>query len=113
MPNCWSRVSQPSKAPGTQAGSNPVPGTSPRPRSSNDEGVARAGAVPWPQTVKERPVLASQPRTGTSPAGPLRCGSTTCSTNPAAVAASKALPPFSSTAIALCEASQWVEATMP
>ena len=41
------------------------------------------------------------------------CGSTTCSTRPAATAASKALPPFSSTAIPAAEASQWVEATMP
>ena len=30
---------------------------------------------------------------GTSPPGPLRCGSTTCRTKPAATAASKALPP--------------------
>lgn len=50
---------------------------------------------------------------GTSPAGPLRCGSTTCSTNPAATAASYALPPPSSTAIAHCEASQCVDETIP
>ena len=41
------------------------------------------------------------------------CGSTTCSANPAATAASNALPPRSSTAIPAAEASQWVEATMP
>lgn len=45
--------------------------------------------------------------------GPLRCGSTTCSTKPAATAASYALPPSSRTAIADCEASQCVEDTMP
>src|SRR5215475_913315 len=51
--------------------------------------------------------------TGTSPAGPLMCGSTTPRTRPAATAASKALPPFSRTAIPAAEASQWVDATMP
>src|ERR1700752_2078528 len=51
--------------------------------------------------------------TGTSPPGPFRCGSTTCSTRPAATAASKALPPCSSTAMPAAEASQWVDATMP
>src|SRR5215510_10440747 len=50
---------------------------------------------------------------GTSPPGPFRCGSTTCSTKPAATAASNAFPPFSSTAIPAAEASQWVDATMP
>ncbi len=50
---------------------------------------------------------------GTSPAGPLRCGSTTCRTKPAATAASYALPPSSRTAIADCEASQCVEDTIP
>ena len=41
------------------------------------------------------------------------CGSTTCSTRPAATAASNAVPPASSTAIPEAVASQWVEATMP
>src|SRR3954454_18965616 len=41
------------------------------------------------------------------------CGSTTWSTNPAATAASKALPPRSSTAIPAADASQCVEATIP
>src|SRR5262249_59640716 len=50
---------------------------------------------------------------GTPPPGPYRCGSTTCSTKPAATAASNAFPPFSSTAIPAAEASQWVDATMP
>lgn len=50
---------------------------------------------------------------GTSPPGPLRWGSTTCSTSPAATAASNALPPRSSTDMPAPEASQCVEATMP
>src|SRR4051794_36722306 len=41
------------------------------------------------------------------------CGSTTCSANPAATAASNALPPRSSTAMPADDASQCVEATMP
>ena len=36
-----------------------------------------------------------------------------CRTNPAATAASKALPPRSSMRIADCEAIQWVEETIP
>src|SRR5690606_17718885 len=48
-----------------------------------------------------------------SPPGPLRCGSTTCSTNAPATAASNALPPRSSTAWALAVAIQCVEPTMP
>ena len=51
--------------------------------------------------------------TGTSPPGPFRCGSTTWSTKPAATAASKALPPFSSTDMPAADASQCVDATMP
>src|SRR5262249_40034361 len=41
------------------------------------------------------------------------CGSTTWRTNPAATAASKAFPPASSSAMADCDASQWVEETIP
>src|SRR5437879_7655505 len=48
-----------------------------------------------------------------SPPGPFRCGSTTCSVNPAATAASNALPPRSSTAMPAALASQCVEATIP
>src|SRR5438477_13072240 len=48
-----------------------------------------------------------------SPAGPERCGSTICSVNPAAIAASKALPPRSSAAMPTAEASQCVELTAP
>src|SRR5215475_7482839 len=51
--------------------------------------------------------------TGTSPAGPFRCGSTTWSTKPAATAASNALPPLSNTAMPADDASQCVDATMP
>src|SRR6478735_6079585 len=50
---------------------------------------------------------------GMSPAGPTRCGSTTCSTKPEATQASKALPPFSSMDMPAADASQWVEVTMP
>src|SRR5262245_6725085 len=51
--------------------------------------------------------------TGTSPPGPLRCGSTTCSVNAVATAASNALPPFSKVAMPTAVAIQWVEATTP
>src|SRR5215813_11341938 len=51
--------------------------------------------------------------TGTSPPGPLRCGSTTCSVKAVATAASKALPPFSSVAMPTAVAIQWVDATTP
>ncbi len=50
---------------------------------------------------------------GASPPGPLRCGSATCSVNAAAVAASNALPPRSSTAWPTPLASQCVVATTP
>src|SRR6266571_2288244 len=50
---------------------------------------------------------------GTSPPGPLRCGSTTCSVNAVATPASKALPPFSRVAMPTAVAIQWVEATTP
>ena len=50
---------------------------------------------------------------GTSPPGPLRCGSSTWSTKPVATAASNALPPRSITAMPTAEAIQWVEAIAP
>src|SRR5205085_9690391 len=50
---------------------------------------------------------------GTSPPGPFRCGSTTCSVNAVATAASNALPPFSSVAIPTAVAIQCVEVTTP
>src|ERR1700761_7851997 len=51
--------------------------------------------------------------TGASPPGPLRCGSTTCSVNAVAAAASKALPPRSRMPIPTAVAIQWVEVTTP
>ena len=101
------------KAAGTHAASRPVPGTRSRPRSSNAASVAAPGAVPWPSSTNGWSAAASNPMTGTSPPGPFRCGSTTCSTKPVATAASKALPPCSSTAMPAADASQWVDATMP
>src|SRR5438309_10377617 len=50
---------------------------------------------------------------GTSPPGPFKCGSTTCSVNAVATPASNALPPFSSVAIPTAVAIQWVEVTTP
>src|SRR3984893_4279453 len=50
---------------------------------------------------------------GASPPGPTRCGSTLWSTKAALAAASKALPPRSSTDIATALAIQWVVATAP
>ena len=75
--------------------------------------VAAAGATPWPQITSVAWRRASCRMIGTSPPGPFKCGSTTCSTKPAATAASKALPPFSSTAMPVWLASQWVEAQTP
>ena len=51
--------------------------------------------------------------TGTSPPGPFRCGSTTCSVNAVATAASKALPPRSSVPMPTAVAIQCVEVTTP
>src|SRR5438477_4751093 len=77
--------------------------------------VAPAGAGPWPQITSTLfpPLRASCTSTGTSPPGPLRCGSTTCSVKAVATAASKALPPFSKVAMPIAVAIQWVEATTP
>ena len=75
--------------------------------------VAFAGAGPWPQITSVLPVRASLRMTGTSPPGPLRCGSTTCSVKAVATAASKALPPFSNVAMPTAVAIQWVEVTTP
>ncbi len=113
MPYSRSSSSQPPNAPGTHAASSPLPGTRSSPRPAYASTVAAAGAVPCPQTTNVSPRRASCPMTGTSPPGPFRCGSTTWSTNPAATAASNALPPRSRTAIPAAEASQWVEATIP
>jgi len=75
--------------------------------------VAFAGAGPWPQITSVLPVRTSLRMIGTSPPGPLRCGSTTCSVKAVATAASKALPPFSNVAIPTAVAIQWVEVTTP
>ena len=111
----WSRstVSQALKAAGTVAGSKPMPGTCSNPRLRKALADAAAGATPWPRTDSIRRSRSLHSSIGTSPPGPLRCGSTTCSTKPPAAAASNALPPRSSTPMAVCEASQWVDATTP
>src|ERR1700748_1785453 len=75
--------------------------------------VAPAGAGPWPQITSVRPRFTSCTMTGTSPPGPLRCGSTTCSVNAVATPASKALPPLSRVAMPTAVAIQWVEVTTP
>src|SRR5215472_16140196 len=75
--------------------------------------VAPAGAGPWPQITSGRPLRTSSRITGTSPPGPLRCGSTTWSVNAVAHAASKALPPFSNIDMPTAVAIQWVEVTTP
>src|SRR5215471_223652 len=75
--------------------------------------VAPAGAGPWPQITSGRPLRTSNMIAGTSPPGPLRCGSTTWSVNAVAQAASKALPPFSNVDMPTAVAIQWVEVTTP
>ena len=50
---------------------------------------------------------------GASPAGPAMLGSTTCSVNAVATAASKAFPPFSRIAMPAAVPNQCVAATMP
>ena len=78
-----------------------MPGTRSRPSSRKRSIVAAAGATPWPQSTSGSPrVGASRRPPARRRPGPFRCGSTTCSAKPAATAASKALPPRSSTAIA-------------
>src|ERR1700756_4284680 len=75
--------------------------------------VAAAGAGPWPQITSGHPLRTSNRTAGTSPPGPLRCGSTTWSVNAVAHAASKALPPFSKVDMPTAVAIQWVEVTTP
>src|SRR3984893_17489840 len=75
--------------------------------------VAPAGAGPWPQITSVRPRLMSWTISGTSPPGPFKCGSTTCSVKAVATPASNALPPFSSVAIPTAVAIQWVDVTTP
>src|SRR5712675_3210168 len=75
--------------------------------------VAFAGAGPCPQITSVFSLRTSLTMIGTSPPGPLRCGSTTCIVKAAATAASKAFPPFSKVAIPTAVAIQWVDATTP
>src|SRR5260370_33717597 len=75
--------------------------------------VAFEGAGPWPQITSVRARLVSCTMIGTSPPGPFRCGSTTCSVNAVATPASKALPPFSKIPIPTAVAIQWVEVATP
>src|SRR6478609_9073876 len=75
--------------------------------------VAFAGAGPCPQITSVRPRLVSWTMIGTSPPGPFRCGSTTCSVKAVATPASKALPPFSSVPMPTAVAIQCVEVTTP
>src|SRR3984957_18245238 len=75
--------------------------------------VAPAGAGPWPQITSVLPRFMSCTMIGTSPPGPSKCGSTTCSVNAVAAPASNALPPFSSVAIPTEVAIQWVDVTTP
>ncbi len=111
----WSRSSsiQASKAPGTTAGRKPVPGMRLTPISRSRAMLAAAGATPWPQITVGRSAPAGIRMIGTSPPGPFRCGSTICSVKPVATAASKALPPRSSTPKPTAEAIQCVLATAP
>src|SRR5262245_52538918 len=77
--------------------------------------VAPAGAGPCPQITStlSLPLRTSCRITGTSPPGPLRCGSTTWSVKAVATAASKALPPRSRIPMPTAVAIQWVEVTTP
>ncbi len=112
----WSRssVSQPSHAPGTVAGSRPVPGIAARPSSSRRSAVvARCGATPCPHNTRGVGSPAVTNTAGTSPPGPHMCGSTTWRTNPPATTASNALPPRARTAIAVAVARWWVLAAAP
>jgi hypothetical protein len=68
--------------------------------------VAAAGATPCPQITSQRRLASLHTSIGASPSGPFKCGSTTCKVNPAAAAASNALPPFSSTPIPTADAIQ-------
>src|SRR5882724_1467761 len=75
--------------------------------------VAPAGAGPWPQMTSVFARLMSWTMIGTSPPGPFKWGSTTCSVNAVATAASKALPPFSRMPMPTAVAIQWVDVTTP
>ena len=90
-----------------------MPGITSRPSAASASTVAPAGATPCPQITSTLPRAASQRTIGRSPPGPFWSGSTMCSTNPAATAASNALPPCSRIVMPVVVASQWVVATTP
>ena len=77
--------------------------------------VAPIGAGPCPQitSILSLPLRVSCTMTGTSPPGPLRCGSTTCNVNAVATAASNALPPRSRMPMPTAVAIQCVEVQTP
>src|ERR1700754_4117227 len=75
--------------------------------------VAPCGAGPWPQITSVRPRLVSCTMIGTSPPGPFKCGSTTCSVKAVGTQASKAVAPFSRMPIPTAVAIQCVEVTTP
>ena len=76
-----------------------------------DGGRPRHRALPVDHYT--RPLPAGAARIGTSPPGLVQVRLHHLEGEPAATAASKALPPRSSTAIPVAEASQWVEDTTP
>ncbi len=69
--------------------------------------------TPCPHSTRGVGSAAVTNTAGTSPPGPHMCGSTTCSTNPPATAASNALPPRARTAIAVAAARWWVLEAAP
>src|ERR1700683_5395271 len=75
--------------------------------------VARDGAGPWPQITSVRRRCVSYTMIGTSPPGPLRCGSTICTVKAVATPASNALPPRSRIPMPTAVAIQCVLATTP
>ena len=91
--------------PGAARCRGPRPG---RARRAGARWSPAAGATPWPHSTRGVGSPAVTNTAGTSPPGPHMCGSTTCSTNPPATAASNALPPRARTAIAVLVARWWV-----
>jgi len=95
VPKCCRARIQASKAPGTIAASNPLPGIISILAWRNHSTVARAGAVPWPLIATVRAVHGSWISIGASPPIPLSWGLSTARARPAATPASTALPPRS------------------
>ena len=75
--------------------------------------VAARGDTPWPHSRFTFFSFALQNSTGMSPPGPFWCGSSTWRQKPTATAASKALPPRSSTLMPTAEPIQCVDETTP